>query len=106
MSLRSVSTAQKTARRTFATTLLDQFAELDEGSVHALMCVAFNAFALDPMFALQQSSCKGLKQHGLYVLHAVLEILLRGLGKVHTLVCVQKLLQYKMHAAFDIHQNI
>lgn len=57
----------------------------------------------DLMFALQQSSCKGLKQHGLYVLHAILEILLRGLGKVHTLVCFQKLLQYKMHAAFDIY---
>jgi hypothetical protein len=62
------------------------------------MCIAFNAMTPDLMFALQQSSCKGLKQHGLYVLHAVLEILLRGLGKVHTLVCVQKLLQYKMHA--------
>ncbi len=65
------------------------------------MCNVLNAIAPDPMFALQQSSCKGLKQHGLYVLHAIFEILLRGLGKVYTLVSFQKLLQYKVHAAFD-----
>jgi len=73
--------------------------------VHTLMYISFSAITPDPIFDLQQSSCKGLKQHGLYVLHAVLEILLRRLGKVHTLVCFQKLLQYKMHAAFDMHQN-